>query len=67
MRTAGAGVNRWPERAPPEIAHKTIAPITQDRFQEADLECVAQIDDAKPPSRVTPAGITEPARRLSIS
>ena len=24
-----------------EIAHETIAPITQDRFQEADLECVA--------------------------
>ena len=50
-----------------EIAAETIAPITQDRFQEADLECVAQIDDAKPPYRVTPAGVTEPARRLSIS
>ncbi|OHV80367.1 hypothetical protein LCM4579_22545 [Ensifer sp. LCM 4579] len=50
-----------------EIAHEAIAPITQDRLQEADLECVAQIDNAKPPCRVTPAGITEPARRLSIS
>lgn len=50
-----------------EIAHEAIAPITQDRFQEADLECVAQIDNTKPPCRVTLAGITEPARRLSIS
>lgn len=50
-----------------EIAHEAIAPITQDRFREADLECVAQRDNTKPPCRVTLAGITEPARRLSIS
>ncbi|WP_162097998.1 hypothetical protein [Sinorhizobium meliloti] len=34
-----------------EIANEAIAPITQDRFQEADLECVAQIDNAALPGR----------------
>jgi len=48
-----------------KIADKTVAAITQDRPEETDLECFAQIDNAEALCGVTSARITEPARRLS--
>jgi hypothetical protein len=48
-----------------KIADKTVAAITQDRFEETDLECFAQIQNAEALRCVTSARIAETARRLS--
>jgi hypothetical protein len=50
-----------------KVVDETVATITQDCFEETDLERLTQIENAKPLRRVASARITEPARRLSKS
>jgi hypothetical protein len=50
-----------------KIANKTVAAIAQNRLEETDLECFAQIKNAETLPCVTSARLAETARRLSKS